>query len=37
MKAVREWASFLWQWYVVRTWNYYFPGKSQSEPGDDAT
>lgn len=35
MKKLREIAMFIWNWYVVRTWVYFFPPKNDSaKPGD---
>lgn len=35
MKAVREWAVFLWEYYIVRTWVYYFPPKHEDDAGSE--
>lgn len=29
--------SWFWNWYVLGSWYYFFPPKSEDEPGDDAT
>lgn len=32
MKTVKDWAQFLWSWYVVRTWYYFFPPNDAPPP-----
>lgn len=32
MKTIRDYVVFAWNWYVVRTWEYFFPSKHDDTP-----
>ena len=35
MGSIFQFVKAMWEWYVVRTWYYFFPPKSADDPGDE--